>query len=62
MQKIIILDHSTGEVHIFDYDSNKFDNYENFYLVVNEETGLHFTDSQCSCMISSEPSLTITHH
>lgn len=50
MQKIIILDFSTSEVHVFDYDSNIYEDYEDFYVQL-EEKGYNFTDSNCQCMI-----------
>lgn len=57
--KIIILDYSTSEVSVFNYDPNVFDSYEDFYEAANEEYGTRFSDSQCSCMVVSDLNIKI---
>ncbi|MCB5972678.1 hypothetical protein LIT13_06615 [Flavobacterium psychrophilum] len=53
MKKIIILDFSTSEVHVFDFDEKKYkDGGEEFLIEHNEEFG--FKESQCQWMISKE--------
>lgn len=52
IEYIIILDFSTGQVYIKEYDSNIVDSYEEFYEILNEEYDLNLSDSNCQCMIS----------
>ena len=40
MKKIIILDFESGEVHVFNYDSNIFEDFSDFVIVINEEYDL----------------------
>ena len=53
-EKIIILDHETGEVYVSDYDSNIYESYEDFYEIINEMLNLNLRDSNCSCMITQD--------
>lgn len=48
---ITILDYTTGITHVFDYDTNKFAEYQNFYEFKNKE-GYNFSESNCHCMVS----------
>lgn len=56
MQKIIILDFSTGEVHIFNFDQKTFDDGESFMEAHPEYC---FKESQCEWMITEEIKLNI---
>ena len=53
-QLIIILDFSTQEVHVYDYDQNIVNDYEEYYILLNEEHGTEYTDSNCQCMIVND--------
>jgi len=50
---IIIIDSSIGETIISEYDSNVYEDYEDFYEVLNKEHGLNLSDSNCNCMITT---------
>ena len=50
-QKIIILDYSTCEVHVFDYDDQKWESAEDFLNNHYSEHGNTFKESECSWMI-----------
>lgn len=52
-RKIIILDFAFGEVHVFDYDENVYEDFEDFYAHMEEE-GYNFSDSNCQCMVVDE--------
>ena len=58
MQKIIILDFRLGDVHVFDYDTNIYEDYEDFYTAMNEE-GYVFTDDDCHCLITDNLNIQI---
>ena len=58
-KKIIIMDYCTSEVHIFTYDENAYEDYQDFYEHINEEEGFNFRDSQCYCMVVDELKLEI---
>ncbi len=45
LETIIVMDASSGEVFILPYNSNIYDDYEQFYAE------LGFKESNCSCMI-----------
>lgn len=49
--KIIILDFSTGEVHIFDFDHQKHGTGEEFLIENFSEQGQTFKEGQCQWMI-----------
>lgn len=51
MKKIIILDYSTCEVHVFDYDDKIWENEEDFIMSHHSEHGNTFKESQCNWMI-----------
>lgn len=53
MSKIIVLDNSTGSVHVFPFDKNVYDTEDlsEFYDHVNEFFQLSLSDSECSWMI-----------
>lgn len=48
---IIITNSSTGEVFITEYDSQKFEDYVDFYEHLNEQHDLGLSESNCDCMI-----------
>jgi hypothetical protein len=50
-QKIIILDYSTQEVHVFDFDMDKYQDGPNFLNNYHSEHGETFKESQCEWMI-----------
>ena len=50
-QKIIIMDFSTQEVHIFSYDPTEWENGETFVINHYSEQGQTFKESQCHWMI-----------
>jgi hypothetical protein len=58
MKKIIILDFSTSEVHVFNYDTNIYEEYEDFYTAMDDE-GYNFTDSNCQCLITENLNIQI---
>lgn len=49
--KIIILDFSTAEVHIFDYDDTIWKSGEEFLEHCHSEQGQTFKESECQWMI-----------
>lgn len=51
MKKIIILDYSTCEVHVFDYDDKVWESGEDFIISHYSEHGNTFKESQCNWMI-----------
>jgi hypothetical protein len=51
LQKIIIMDFATCEVHIFDYDPNIWADGEHFLIEHYSEHGNTFKESQCEWMI-----------
>jgi hypothetical protein len=51
MNKIVIMDFSTGEVHIFDYDPKVWESGEEFLIQQHSEHGSTFKESQCEWMI-----------
>jgi hypothetical protein len=54
MKKIVILDFSTAEVHVFSYDSNVWDSGEDFFAGLAETTEHNFSESNCQWMILDE--------
>lgn len=50
-QKIIILDYSTCEIHVFNYDDLKWESAEDFLNNHCSEHGNTFKESECSWMI-----------
>lgn len=53
-KKIIILDFSTGEVHIFPYDENVWENGEDFIEDENENGNIALSLINCQWMIVNE--------
>lgn len=51
MTKIIILDYSTCEIHVFDFDENQHESGEDFLINHHSEHGETFKLSQCEWMI-----------
>ena len=58
-KKIIIIDSSDGTVHVFQYDENAFESYQDFYDTINDECGYNFKESQCDCMIVDDLNIQI---
>ena len=50
-EKIIIMDYNTQEVHIFKYDSNVWEDGEDFLKDHYSEHGRTFREKECSWMI-----------
>lgn len=48
---IIISDSSNGSVYVSEYDTTKFDDYEDFYIHLNNTKNLNLSSSNCDCMI-----------
>ena len=57
--KIIILDYSTSEVHVFDYDRNMFESGEQYIEMLNEDGNYHFKKSEISFMVVENLSINI---
>jgi hypothetical protein len=49
--KIVILDFSTGEVHIFPYDETIWESEEHFLKEHCSENGQTFKENQCQWMV-----------
>lgn len=64
LKKIIIIDHSTQEVHIYNYDENIWENDEAFVVAHFSNEGSTFKLSECSWMILNTElnELSITIH
>ena len=54
MEKIIILDFTTGDVLISDYDTNKYDDAEDFLVELMEEGILDTSSNNLQWMISKD--------
>jgi hypothetical protein len=50
MKKLIVLDHGTREVHIYNYDENIWESPEDF----TDEDGHYLLDSNCEWMVVDE--------
>jgi hypothetical protein len=50
-QKIVIMDYSTTEIHIFSYDPGKWKTGEDFLVEHYSDQGQTFKVSQCDWMI-----------
>lgn len=64
MKKIIILDNSIGEIHVFSYDENIWEDAEHFLSENYNNEEEIFRESQCSWLITEkedEP-ISITIH
>ena len=60
MKKIIILNFSTSEVFVFDYDTNIFEDAEVFFEALKyENEDYDFSDSNCQWMITPENEIDI---
>ena len=61
MKKIIILDFSTTDVHIFDFDENCYSNDDivQFFEDENEVHDLNLSESNCQWMITGQLNLQI---
>ncbi len=59
MKKIIILDFESGEVHVFNYDSNIFEDFSDFVIVINEEHDLNLREKNCQWMIVDDLNIQI---
>lgn len=54
MGKIIILDFSVAEVHVFTYDHNIWESEEEFLSAHFNNNGAPFTENNCQWMITQE--------
>ena len=54
MRKIIILDFSSVEVHVFNYDDNIWEDALHFLSEHFNNEGMPFTEANCQWMISNE--------
>ena len=59
MKKIIILDFESAEVHVFNYDSNIFEDFSDFVIVINEEHDLNLREKNCQWMIVDDLNIQI---
>ena len=59
MKKIIILDFSTAEVHVFPYDENVWANGEDFITDENENGNIALSLINCQWMIVDELNIQI---
>lgn len=59
MKKIIILDFSTAEVHVFPYDDNVWENGEDFIVDENENGSIALSLSNCQYMIVDDLNIQI---
>lgn len=50
-ERIIILDFATAEVHIFNYDSNVYEDGEHFLKEQHSEHGRTFRKEDCQWMV-----------
>ncbi len=48
--KFVVMDYSTCEIHIFDYNPNDWDSEEDFLCSHYSEHGQTFKESQCNWM------------
>lgn len=53
-KKIIILDFESDIVNIFNYDKNKYDDFQSFIDDLNETEGYEFNENMCQWMIVDE--------
>ena len=56
MEKIIVLDFSSPDVYIFDFDSTIYsnDNIEDFFDMINDKHDLNLREQDCQWMINKE--------
>jgi hypothetical protein len=59
MKKIIILDFSTAEVHVFPYDENVWTDAEDFITDENENGSIALSLSNCQWMIVDDLNIQI---
>jgi hypothetical protein len=59
MKKIIILDFSTAEVHVFPYDENVWSDGEDFITDENENGNIALSLSNCQFMIVDDLNIQI---
>ena len=59
MKKIIILDFSTAEVHVFPYDENVWTDAEDFITDENENGSIALSLSNCQWMITDNLNIQI---
>jgi hypothetical protein len=59
MKKIIILDFSTAEVHVFPYDDNVWSDGEDFITDENENGSIALSLSNCQFMIVDDLNIQI---
>lgn len=56
MKKLIVLDFSSGEVNVFNYDENIYDDFENF---AEENPEYELNPNDCQWMITNELTIKI---
>lgn len=56
MEKIIVLDFSSPDVYVFDFDSNIYsnDNIQDFFDVINDKYNLYLREQDCQWMINKQ--------
>lgn len=59
MKKIIILDFSAAEVHVFPYDDNIWDDGEDFIVGLDEDKRLELRIQDCQWMIVDDLNIQI---
>ena len=51
INKIIILDFESGNVYMFDFDNNIYEDFSDFVKVINKEFDLNLQEKNCEWMI-----------
>lgn len=56
MDKIIVLDFSSSNVYLLDFDSDFYsnDNIEDFFDVINDKHNLYLSERNCQWMINKQ--------
>lgn len=63
MGKIVILDFSSAEVHVFSYDHKNWESEEDFLAKHNNNEGFPFSETNCQWMVTQkEQELDIVIH
>ena len=51
INKIIILDDESGNVYMFDFDNNIYEDFSDFVVDINKKYDLNLSESNCQWMI-----------
>lgn len=51
VNKIIILDYESGNVYMFDFDNNIYEDFSDFVVDINKKFDLNLIEASCSWMI-----------